>query len=316
MKKLLPITLNNIKGFGPATISKLLKYNKLPEKKEDIFKWLKNNPHTTKNMIKKVSPEYIDNAISKANNIIEKSKENGIKIITILEKEYPEMFELMPKQRPIILYVKGNVDALYEPCIAIIGTTNPSEKGIRVGERLAEILASKYKYNIVSGLALGCDTAGHEGCLKAKGKTIAVMPCGLDIIYPASNKELANRIIENNGCLISEYPLGTKPNKGYFLKRDRLQSGLSKAVIVIESEESGGTMETVRCGLEQKRIIACYDEDTNIKTMEGNKKLINEEKAIAIRNPKDIKDLVDKIKNINLNKKSDDEDQLNLFSKV
>ena len=315
MEKLLPITLNNVKGFGPATISKLLKYKPLPEKNEDIYKWFINNSSATEKMIEKVSSDYMNKAISEADNIIKKSKANGIKIITILENDYPDMFKSMPKQKPIILYVKGNINALYEPCIAIIGTTNPSEKGIRVGKRLAEILTSKYKYNIVSGLALGCDTAGHEGCLTANGKTIAVMPCGLDIIYPASNKELANRIIEKNGCLVSEYPLGTKPNKGYFLKRDRLQSGLSKAVIVIETEETGGTMETVKCGLNQKRIIACYEEDINIPTMEGNKKLINEGKAMAIRNAEDIEKLVDKIKKINFNENNTEKTQLNIFQK-
>ena len=202
------------------------------------------------------SKPQITNAYTNAQRLIENSAKNGIIILHFNHPNFPKRLKNIP-EAPVILYVKGNVAALnMERTVAIVGTRQPTDYGLKAGEKLASTFA-RSKFVIVSGLAVGCDTAAHKGCLKENGITIAVMPSGLDWIYPKENNSLAHEILDKNGCLISEYPIGTSPKSSYFIARDRLQSGLSKVVIVIETGIKGGTMLTVEFALKQKRILAC-----------------------------------------------------------
>ncbi len=138
--------------------------------------------------------------------------------------------------------------------IAIIGTTKPTEYGKKTAYRIAERVAEA-GLNVISGLARGIDTEAHKGCINAGGRTLAFLPSPIDNIYPPENRELANKIIENNGCILSEYPSGTKMSKYHFIARDRLQAGFSKKIIVIETPEKDGTMHTVNFANELHRDI-------------------------------------------------------------
>lgn len=236
--------------------------------------------------IKPFSRGEIGKAIKETDEIIEKSSKQDIKIVTYLDKEYPQRLKNITDP-PTVLYYKGDISCFNRMnAVAIIGTREPTEYGIKIARNLGSSFG-KRDYIVVGGLALGCDTFGHEGCLDEGGKTFAVMPCGLDAIYPAKNKHLAKKILDKGGGLISEYPISTRPYKNLFVERDRLQSGLCDGVVVIETGETGGTLHTVGYALEYKRVVACYSHPEKYlkepKTF-GNQKLIKEGKAFPINN--------------------------------
>jgi DNA processing protein len=163
------------------------------------------------------------------------------------------------KRPPKEIYYRGNIDIVDNGRnIAVIGSRHVSDRGIKLsfdtGCRLAAM-----GINVVNGLALGCDTFALKGALSAGGKCIAVMPCGLDQTVPQSNSRLAEDILSNGGCLISEYPIGMPIEKYMYIERDRLQSGISEGVIVVEAERESGTMHTVSFAMKQGKALACFD---------------------------------------------------------
>lgn len=155
---------------------------------------------------------------------------------------------------PKKLYVMGNKEILREKIIAIVGTREPSTYGLKVAKELAYFLA---KQNIitVSGLARGIDSACHIGTILGKGRTIAVVAHGLDMIYPKENTRLANEILKNGGAIVSEYKLGEKPSKEKFPKRNRIISGLAKSIVIVEAKRKSGALITANFGLEQGKDI-------------------------------------------------------------
>jgi DNA processing protein len=180
--------------------------------------------------------------------------------------------------------------------IAVIGTRDPSSHGINAAERLGERF-SLMGCAVVSGLALGCDTYAHRGCLKANGKAIAILPGGIDKIYPSSNTGLAEDILRNSGLLLSEYSPGTRPFKTNYIDRDRLQSGISDAVVVVETDIKGGTMHTVGFAAKQSRQVVAYirtDPSADVQTMRGNVYLVNSNIAAPLKNDEDIKSIVNR----------------------
>lgn len=197
-----------------------------------------------------------------------------IKTIKIKDKEYPEKLkniENPPKQ----IYVLGNSNILNDFSISIVGCRLCSKYGKMMAQSIAYNL-SKYNINIVSGLALGIDTNAHKGCLMNNGKTIAVLAHGLDMIYPIQNTDLANKIIENGGAIISEYPVGIKPKKENFPERNRLISGLSNGVVVIEAKEKSGALITVESALEQGKDVFAIPGNINSINSIGTNNLIKE----------------------------------------
>lgn len=155
---------------------------------------------------------------------------------------------------PLVLFVRGNAEAVSCPGIAIVGTRHPTPYGMGMAERLSCDLAARGLV-IFSGMARGVDTFGHKGAIKAKGKTVAVFGTGVDVIYPRENKKIAEGILESNGALVSEFPLGTFAAPQNFPIRNRIISGLSLGVLVVEAGEYSGTRITARCALEQSREI-------------------------------------------------------------
>lgn len=176
-----------------------------------------------------------------------------VKEIKIGDKLYPKKL-LHIYQPPKCLYVLGNATILNEPSIAIIGCRRCSDYGKKVSYYFAEEL-SKRKIVIVSGLAKGIDAYAHKGALNVKSKTIAVLGCGLDIVYPSENLEIYKKIIQTEGAIVSEYPLGTRPERHHFPERNRIISGLSDGVLVVEAKERSGTLITVEHALEQGKDV-------------------------------------------------------------
>lgn len=178
-----------------------------------------------------------------------------IEEISIESEEYPEQLRNI-YDAPLRLYVLGNKALLSGKGIAIVGSRKATKYGEKIALQLSERL-SENGINIISGLALGIDTCAHLGTLQKNniGKTVAVLGSGLDEIYPKQNIELAKKIIKNGGCIISEYPLGTKPEKLNFPQRNRIISGLSKGVVVVEASGKSGSLITAEFALEQGREV-------------------------------------------------------------
>jgi len=276
------LTLLSIPRIGRKSVDLFIKNIKENPKDEkdivDIFEHIKNY----NKKINVPTLESVKIAYEKANKIVSLSKEQNIKIIDTLNKNFPQKLKYI-ENPPQILFYKGNYNAVInENTIAIVGSRKASNKSEKNAYEIAKLL-SKEKYSIISGLAIGCDTYAHKGCLEAKGMTVGVLATGLDKVYPAQNRELAENIIENNGCLLSEYPIGSSSFKKNFIERDRIQSGLSLGTIVIQASIRSGTMHTVNFTLEQNKPLFCFDIDES-----GNKFLLENNKAIYIKGIEDI----------------------------
>lgn len=170
--------------------------------------------------------------------------------------------------------------------IAIIGSRKASRAGLRAAFEFADF-ASSWDASVVSGLALGCDTAAHLGSLESGGHTIAVLPCGLNFIAPVSNRPLAKRIVANGGELFSEYSPNTPPRNFRFVERNRVISALSEAAIVIEADLRSGTMHTARFALEQHKPVACYVPESGPMSS-GCRYLLENHGATPLRNAADL----------------------------
>ena len=210
---------------------------------------------------------------------------NKIKIIKIEDKDYPEKLKNIynpPKE----LYVLGNEKILNETAIAIVGSRNCTKYGAQNAYKFAYEIA-KRNICVISGLAKGVDAYSHKGAVLAKGKTIAVLGCGLDVIYPSENFELYKKIVQAGGTIITEYPLGTKPKRYNFPERNRIISGLSEKILVIEAKERSGALITVDYALEQgKDVYAIPGNITSLNSV-GPNELIKEG-AFIVTNIQDI----------------------------
>lgn len=235
------------------------------------------NQHLTKKFkqIKKENP---------AKKEIEKCVKLGIKIITTEDEAYPEKLRNI-FDPPLCLYYKGALPVKDEVTIAVVGSRSATAFGKVNAGNISGNLAS-YGINIVSGMARGIDTHAHLGALKVSGRTTAVLGCGLDIIYPPENKKLMEAICQN-GAVISEFPLGTEPNSWNFPMRNRIISGLSSAVIVVEASDKSGSLITANCALEQGRDVFAMPGNTLSAVAKGVNRLIKEG-ARLVENAEDI----------------------------
>ncbi len=176
---------------------------------------------------------------------------------------------------PLILRVRGNADVLTKPGVAMVGTRHPTPYGSGMAERLACDLAAQGLV-IISGMARGVNTASHRGAISAKGKTIAVFGTGVDVIYPKENSRLSEQILALGGALISEFPLGTFAAPQNFPIRNRIISGMSVGVLVVEAAEYSGTRITARCALEQNRDVFAVPGNVTNKNSWGPNTLIKQ----------------------------------------
>ena len=194
-------------------------------------------------------------------------------VVTWGADDYPEVFRQIAGP-PLLLYVNGDVDALHLPALAIIGSRNPTQGGIRNAHDFAKHLAGR-GFAIVSGMAQGIDAAAHEGALDAGGRTVAFLGTGIDRVYPARNRELAHAIA-GGGALVSEYPLGAPPERWRFPERNRLISGLSLGVLVVEAARRSGSLITARLAGDQGREIFALPGSIHSPLARGCHRLIRE----------------------------------------
>lgn len=226
----------------------------------------------------------VKQALNEAEEIVQKSKEMNIKILTINQRNYPSNLKKL-KDAPVVLYIKEkNYSKNYEKALACVGTRNPSEFSKKAVDYMVPNWVRE-DFTIVGGLAEGVDTLAHKKCLENGGKTIAVLAHGLDMIYPKSNEVLAKEIVSKGGLLVSEYPVGTKPEKHRFIERNRIIVGLSEGTVVFECKEKSGTMHSVEYSIEQKKPIFYPNpgNEPNIY-LDGIRSLINRKVGYMIEN--------------------------------
>jgi DNA processing protein len=204
---------------------------------------------------------------------MEKLERYGVKVLTCHDPSYPSRLREIYDYPPV-LYVRGSILPEDEWCLSVVGTRRATVYGRQVTEEIVADLA-RSKITIVSGLAKGIDTIAHQSALSAGGRSIAVFASGLDIVYPGENAKLARRIIEQ-GALISEYPLGTRPRAENFPRRNRILSGLSLGVLVVEAGEASGALITAHMALEQNRDVFAIPGSILSPASRGTNHLIQE----------------------------------------
>jgi DNA processing protein len=182
-----------------------------------------------------------------------RAREQGVELVTLACTRYPERLKEIYDPPPV-LWVRGDAGLLARPSIAVVGTRHPTPYGTGIAEMLARDLSARGML-IVSGMARGIDTAAHKGTLVAGKPTVAVWGTGADVIYPKENKRLAEDILAMGGAIVSELPLGTFPAPQNFPRRNRIISGLSIGVLVVEASEHSGTRVTARCAADQGRDV-------------------------------------------------------------
>jgi DNA processing protein len=213
-------------------------------------------------------------SIELAQDELAKAAAAGIQTVSLDDPEYPpELRQIYDP--PLLLYIRGNVGAISQPGIAMVGTRHPTPYGMGMAERLACDLAAR-NLVIFSGLARGVDTFAHRGAVSAKGKTVAVFGTGVDVMYPKENSRLAEQILSLGGALISEFPLGTFAAPQNFPIRNRIISGISLGVVVVEAAEYSGTRITARCALEQNREVFAVPGNVTNKNSWGPNTLIKQ----------------------------------------
>jgi DNA processing protein len=209
-----------------------------------------------------------------AEDEIKRTLEAGGAILTPEDEAYPERLREI-YDPPAVLWIRGDAKLLSRPGIAVVGTRQPSPYGAGMAELLSRDLANR-RLVILSGMARGVDTAAHKGAIEAGGKTVAVWGTGIDVIYPKENKKLAEQIVTTGGAIVSEYPLGTFPAPQNFPIRNRILSGMSIGVLMIEAAEYSGTRITARCAMEQNRDVYAVPGNVTNKNAWGPNTLIKQ----------------------------------------
>lgn len=245
------IALNMTPGIGPRAATKLLERfgsaGAVFHARRSELESLRVAPVTIESIIKR---EFEGTAKTE----LERVKELGGDVLILDDGSYPQMLREIDDPPPV-LYVKGDWQACFEqPCVGVIGSRACSTYGENASEMLSRDLASR-GLTVVSGLARGIDTAAHRGSIRGQGRTVAVMGTGIDNVYPKENRKIADEIVASGGCLVTQFPLGTPPIKENFPYRNRIISGLSYGVLIVEASERSGSLITARLAAEQNREV-------------------------------------------------------------
>ncbi len=237
-------------------------------------KWIHQNRSDLRALLEKFNPE----------NEIEKCTQKKIEIISIADSNYPETLRSI-SDPPFLIYALGDTSLLHDLSVAVVGSREASFYGVDQARRFARSLADA-GLTVVSGLARGIDQVAHEAALDTEGRTIAVLGCGMDVIYPPENRDLYQRIIKS-GLIISEYPLGAEPRAYHFPRRNRILSGLCLGVLVVEAHERSGSLITAYQALEQGREVFAIPGPVHHITSRGAHRLIREGAAL-VESPEEI----------------------------
>ncbi|MCS6771467.1 MAG: DNA-processing protein DprA [Kiritimatiellae bacterium] len=265
------IALNMIDDLGPVRVRRLLEALKSPE-----AVWQADEETLCE--VEGIGPELARRILTQRNEVDPLEEESrarriGARIITQEEPEYPEQLKTI-YDPPLVLYVRGSLEKRDRQALAIVGTRSPTHYGVSMADRLA-YQAAKAGFTIVSGLARGIDTVAHKSALKAGGRTLAVLGSALDRLYPSENAELADRIAEN-GAVISEYTLGREPDRSTFPYRNRIVSGLSMGLVVVEADLKSGALITANDAVEQGRSVFAVPGRADTPHARGCHKLIKQ----------------------------------------
>jgi len=263
------VALSTHQKIGARTFGKLFKrFGKL----EKI--WRSNNQQLAEAGLDLSQMEAVKEVIAQRNpdKEIDRLKKYDIKVIILADKDYPKMLQEIPDP-PGLLYVRGKILPKDEIALAVVGSRKFSPYGKKVTDELVWSLA-KTKITIISGLALGIDAFAHQAALEAGGRTIAVLACGLDQIYPINNIRLADKILASEGAIISEFPLGMPALNYNFPIRNRIIAGLSLGTVVIEAAENSGSLLTAAAAIDYNREVFAVPGEIFSETSYGTNKLI------------------------------------------
>ena len=246
------LTLSRVEGLGPKSLIRVLNFFPVPDSLAEAPSGEVIHDKLGEELSRIVLLRLLghwEQAYSSAQEVISRHCEKKVFPVAITDSKYPPLLKLIPDPPPI-LFVRGDLETLsMADTLAVVGTRDATELGKAVAGRIAKHFG-KTGYVIVSGLAKGIDTAAHKGAVDAEARTVAVLGTALDQIYPAENRDLAERIANDSGALITSF-------RNAFVQRDRIQSGMSVAVMPVQSDITGGTMHTVRFAEQHGRLLFC-----------------------------------------------------------
>lgn len=300
------IALNMVRGIGPRTANQLIDRFGSPAQ---VFAASRMELEKAGLKPETIQELHDSEILDKANAEIERLERLNASVITLEDEDYPALLREIPDP-PIALYVRGDLKrACAQPCIAVVGSRRCSTYGVNAAHSLSRDLAAN-GLTIVSGMARGIDAAAHRGALEAGGLTIAVVGTGLERTYPKEHKKLEDEIVAN-GAVISEFPLGTPPLPRNFPYRNRVLSGLSVSVMVVEAAEHSGSLITARLAYEQGREVSAVPGNITSQTSFGPNFLIKDG-AKLVQYWRDVveelpRDLKERILGVQPNKRNDEQ---------
>lgn len=241
--------------------------------------------------IRGIGPKTADDVITfnewdEVDRILKKTENIGAEIMTYWDDDYPNLLREI-YDPPLMLWIKGNRAMLDTDAVAIVGTRKAGKYALNMADKFARGLV-EHRLTIVSGLAYGVDGAAHKATVEAGGKTVAVLGSGIDWIYPSDHKDLASKIVETGGAVISEFPLGTAPEMGNFPVRNRIVSGMSLGALVVASGIDGGSMITAKSALDQNREVFVIPHPVGHPNAIGCNSLIKRGMGKLVQNVDDI----------------------------
>ena len=277
------IWLSTLRGVGAATAVKLLDKMGTPE---NIF-FADEDTYLANGVSEKEIKCLSDKSLGTAMSVMDRCKELGVRMLTLGDAEYPERLRNI-FDPPVVLYIKGDLPVMdEEAAVAVAGTRTCTPYGIKTSERMGYELA-RNGCVVVSGLARGIDSAAAKGALRAGGKVVGVLGCGIDIVYPPENRNLFEDVA-TVGAIISEYPPGTEVQPKFFPMRNRILSGISAGVVIIEAPKKSGSLITAARALEQGRDVFAVPANADSIASEGSNLLIKDG-AIPVLSGKDVAD--------------------------
>lgn len=234
-------------------------------------------------------------AVGEADSMFSRCREEDVFVVPATNRSYPKQL-LSISDLPPILYVKGSIEALSMKAIAVVGTRKPSAFGLESAFRIARTIGER-GLMVASGLALGIDASAHRGAIEGNGITVAVLAGGLDDVRPMENRDLSERILENRGALVAEHPLGYPTYRTEYVKRNRIQSGLSIASVIVESGKAGGSIRQAEFTHKQGRpLYVVYPERFSASNSDydisGSLMLMDKYGARTLANKQDVIDLI------------------------
>lgn len=281
------ILLSALKPFGPATYWKLHEHG---WQASDVLRLPLNElkscmKRPLAEQILRLTRDQFSNSKKLVEDTITWCEQRNVHLISIDHPHYPPLLKEI-NSAPPLLYVQGHSELLLDPQLAVVGSRSASKAGRRNAFELSACLANS-GISITSGLALGIDAQAHLGALSANGGTVAVIGSGIDKIYPRSNLQLAEKIVERGGCIVSEFPLGTAPQPQNFPRRNRIISGMSLGTLVVEAALKSGSLITARYALEQNREVFAMPSSIQNPMAKGCHALIKEG-GVLVENCEDI----------------------------